>query len=116
MEKKLMDDILKEVEKLKKLVLESEEYKNFITNRDNLDNNKEINKIIGKIKITQKNLINKQDKEEDTLEEEIKLKSLYNELDNYDEYKKYIESARVLNNIITGIQKKFEDYFNTLIM
>ena len=111
-----MNDILKEVETLKKMILDSKEYKDFILYRDNLDYNKQINKIISKIKNVQKILINKQDKNEDTTEEEIKLRSLYSDLDNYEEYKKYIESAKVLNEMITGIQKKFEDYFNTLIM
>ena len=69
-----MNDILKEVETLKKMILDSKEYKDFILYRDNLDSNKQINKIISKIKNVQKILINKQDKNEDTTEEEIKFK------------------------------------------
>ena len=61
-----MNDILKEVETLKKMILDSKEYKDFILYRDNLDSNKQINKIISKIKNVQKILINKQDKNEDT--------------------------------------------------
>ena len=64
-----MNDILKEVETLKKMILDSKEYKDFILYRDNLDSNKQINKIILKIKNVQKILINKQDKNEDTTEE-----------------------------------------------
>ena len=64
-----MNDILKEVETLKKMILDSKEYKDFILYRDNLDSNKQINKIISKIKNVQKILINKQDKNEDTKEE-----------------------------------------------
>lgn len=111
-----MDEILKEVEKLKDLILDSEEYKNFISNRDKLDKNEEINNIIDEIKELQKIIINMQDTKEDTYNEEIRLKVLYANLDNYEEYKKYIESARVLNDMITRIQKKFEDYFNTFVM
>ena len=62
-----MNDILKEVETLKKMILDSKEYKDFILYRDNLDSNKQINKIISKIKNVQKILINKQDKNEDTI-------------------------------------------------
>lgn len=111
-----MDEILLEVEKLKDKILDSKEYKLFIESRDKLDNNKDINEIIEKIKSEQKKLINKEDKNEDTTLEEIKLKSLYSELNNFDDYNTYIENARILNDLITNIQKRFEEYFSSLIM
>ena len=49
MEKKLMNDIINDVEKLKEKILLSNEYKNFKEAEKILNSNKEINKIIGKI-------------------------------------------------------------------
>lgn len=111
-----MDSILIEVEKLKNMVILSDEYKNFINSRNKLDANEDINKIIDRIKNTQKALINKEDKNEDITEEEIILKSLYTELDSFECYKEYIKNAKILNELITKIQKRFEDYFNKLVI
>ncbi len=111
-----MDNILIEVEKLKNMILETEEYKKFIKSRQILDNNQEINDIIEKIKENQKSIIKKENENKDTTKEEINLRSLYSELDKYDEYKIYLENSKVLNILITGIQKKFEDYFNKFVI
>lgn len=111
-----MDNILIEVEKLKNMILETEEYKKFIKSRQILDNNQEINDIIEKIKENQKSIIKKENENKDTTKEEINLRSLYSELDKFDEYKIYLENSKVLNILITSIQKKFEDYFNKFVI
>lgn len=111
-----MNNILIEVEKLKDMIINSDEYKNFINSRSKLDKNKNINAIIEKIKSIQKILINKEDKNEDTEEENIKLRSLYSELNSYELYNEYIKNAKILNELITRIQKKFEEYFNQFVI
>ena len=45
-----MNDILNDVEKLKQKVLDSDEYKEYKNTEKILDNNKEINNLITKIK------------------------------------------------------------------
>ena len=111
-----MNNILKDVEDLKLKILSSNEYKDFKKYEEILDNNKEVNDIINKIKKIQQTIIKKEDKNEDTLKEKIELNTLYQKLDTYDDYKNYIESSKKLNQIITYIQKEFENYFNKFII
>lgn len=116
MEKKLMNDVIIEVEKLKNKILNSEEYLNFKTSEKKLDNNKEINEIITLIKKVQQKIIKKEDKNEETEKEKIELESLYKKLETFNDYIEYKKNARIFNDIITNIQKKFEDYFNKFII
>ena len=116
MEKKLMNDIINDVEKLKEKILLSNEYKNFKEAEKILDSNKEINKIIGKIKQVQQQIVKKEDKKEETDKEEIELQSLYKQLDTYKEYTNYIQASKIFNELITSIQKEFESYFNGFII
>ena len=111
-----MIDILNDVEKLKTKVLNSKEYKDFKKYEEKLDKNKEINDIINKIKKVQQTIIKKEDKNEEIDKEQVELNTLYQKLDTYDDYKKYIESSKKLNEIITNIQKEFENYFNKFII
>ena len=111
-----MNDIIKEVENLKEDVLNSKEYKDFKKYESILDNNKEINNIITKIKRLQQQIIKKEDKKENTDKDEIELQSLYKELNTYPDYTNYINSSKKLNEVITYIQKEFEDYFNQFII
>ena len=111
-----MNEILKDVEDLKEKILSSEEYKNFKKYESILDNNKEINDLINKIKKTQQTIIKKEDKNELTENEEIELNTLYKKLETYDDYNNYIDSSKKLNSMITYIQKEFENYFNKFII
>ena len=111
-----MNDILKDVEELKNKVLNSDEYKNFKKYEQVLDNNEEINAIIDNIKKLQKQIINKEDKNQNIDKEKIELETLYKKLDTYSDYNNYINSSKKLNEIITNIQKEFEYYFNKFII
>ena len=51
-----MNDILKEVESLKDLIILSDEYKNYDKYLKKIKNNKTINLLINKIKKTQKDI------------------------------------------------------------
>ncbi len=111
-----MNDIINDVENLKQLILKSEEYNNYNISKLKLDKNKEVIYIIDKIKQLQQVIINKEDKKQDTDSEEIELQSLYKKLETYDDYNEYRKNARIFNDLITEIQKKFENYFNTFII
>ena len=111
-----MNDILKDVEILKESIINSNEYKNFKKYEEILDNNEEINKIITKIKRVQQSIIKKEDKGENIDKDQIELNTLYKKLDTYEDYKNYIESSKILNELITSIQKEFENYFNQFII
>lgn len=111
-----MNDVIKKVEELKEVILNSDEYLDYKKCEGILDKNSDINIIIESIKKLQKQIINKEDRNEDVQKEEIEVQSLYRKLDTYKEYINYINASRKLNESITYIQKQFEDYFNQFII
>jgi len=110
-----MNDILKDVEELKELILSSDEYKNYSNSLKDIESKKEINSIIDKIVLLQKEIVKKEVLKEDTSKQEKELDTLYNNLYNYDEYTNYINNSKELNILITSVQKRFEEYFNSLV-
>ena len=111
-----MNEIISDVEKLKQEILNSKEYKEYKKYESILDNNKKINKIITDIKVLQQQIIKKEDKQLNIEKEEIELNTLYKKLNTYSDYKNYIDSSKKLNELITYIQKEFENYFNKFII
>ena len=110
MEKKLsnLDSSIKE---LKDEIINSKEYKEYISSKEILDNNKEIKNIVKRITNTQKKLVG--GKGDSSLEDD--LDKLYEDLYSYSEYNDYIEKSNRLNILITDTQKELEKYFNSLV-
>ncbi len=113
---KNVNNIINLVEELKDLIINSDEYKKYIHDKDIIDNNIELKKIISEIKIKQKIIVNKKYKKESVDKEEFELKNLFNKLEKNNDYINYIKSAKVINTLITDIQKKFENYFNEFVI
>lgn len=107
-----MNNILEDVEKLKQDIIDSNEYKEYKKYNDILEENEEIKSIIRDIVSKQKELVSKLNNDK-KLEKE--LDSLYEKLNSYDDYNKYIESSKNLNILLSKVQKNFEEYFNKLI-
>lgn len=107
-----MNNILEDVEKLKQDIIDSKEYKEYKKYNDILEENEEIKTIIRDIVSKQKKLVSKLNNDK-ILEKE--LDSLYEKLNSYDDYNKYIESSKNLNILLSKVQKNFEEYFNKLI-
>lgn len=107
-----MNNILEDVEKLKQDIIDSNEYKEYKKYNDILEKNEEIKSIIRDIVSKQKELVSKLNNDK-ILEKE--LDSLYEKLNSYDDYNKYIESSKNLNILLSKVQKNFEEYFNKLI-
>ena len=61
-------------------------------------------------------IINKEAKGIDKEKEEFEVQNLFRKLSLFDEYNEYIENAKILNKIISDIQKRFEEYFNQFII
>lgn len=110
-----MNDILNDVEELKQLIINSDEYKEYIRLTKVLDNNKDINDVIEKIKNMQQEIVHKENKNEDTSLNEKKLSNLFEKLNSFVEYNEYLKSAKNLNKLITKIQKNFEESFNEIL-
>lgn len=110
MEKKLsnLDSSIKE---LKVDILNSKEYKEYISSKEVLDNNKKIKDIVTRITTTQKKLVS--GKGDSSLEDT--LDKLYEELYSYTEYNDYIEKSNRLNILISDTGKELEKYFNSLV-
>ena len=105
-----MNNILKDVEDLKLEILNTKEYKDYKKYEELLDNNSSVKSLIKEITNTQKELVKTND-----IDLEYKLEDLNSKLYSYKEYSKYIEASKKLNELISNIQKEFEDYFNSLI-
>ena len=107
-----MNNILSDVESLKKDILNTNEYKEYKKYEESLNNNSKVKLLIKEITDLQKKSERIGNKDIDI---DIKLEDLYNELENIEDYNRYIKSSRKLNELISNIQKQFEDYFNSLI-
>lgn len=110
-----MNNIISEVEELKELIINSDEYKEYKKYEDLLDSNKEIKELINKYTSLQKEVVLLETKNKDTLDKEKELDLLYSELTSIDEYNKYLDSSKKLNELITKIQKNFQEFFDSLV-
>lgn len=111
-----MDKILSLVEELKNMILDSDEYKEYDKYKKVLDDNSEIKNIINEIKMKQKEIINKEARNIDKELEEFEVRNLFKKLESYEDYNNYVRTAKVLNSLISNVQKKFTDYFNEFIL
>ena len=110
-----MNNIINDVEELKELVIDSDEYKEYIKNKELLDNNSDVKELINKITSLQKDIVNKKYKKIDVKDNNKELDSLYETLYSIKEYNDYISSSKKLNILITDIQKRFNIYFDSLV-
>ena len=107
-----MNNYLKDIEDLKNDILNTNEYKDYKKYDELLSNNSEIKSLIKEITSLQKESERLGNKD---INIDIKLEDLYDKLHSYDDYNKYIESSKKLNELISNIQNNFEEYFNSLI-
>lgn len=107
-----MNNIINDIESLKQDIIDSNEYKEYKKYNDLLENNEEIKDTISEIVLKQKELVSKLNNDKE-LEKE--LDDLYEKLNSYDDYKKYIEASQNLNVLLSDVQNTFEEYFNKLI-
>lgn len=110
-----MNNIINEVEELKELILNSDEYKEYKKYEDLLEDNKEVKDLVNKYTSLQKEIVLLEHKNQDTLDKEQELDLFYSELTSIDDYNKYIESSKKLNELITNIQKRFQEFFDSLM-
>lgn len=113
---KSVNKVLSLVEELKNMIIDSDEYKKYNHYKNIVDNDEELKKIISQIKIKQKIIVNKDYRKKVIDKEEFELENLFNKLKNNKDYINYLESAKTLNNLITDIQKRFENYFNEFVI
>ena len=110
-----MNNILSEVEELKELIINSEEYKEYKKYNDLLESNKEVKELVHKYTSLQKEIVLLEYNNKDISDKENELDLLYSKLTNIDIYNKYLISSKELNNLITNIQNKFQEFFDSLV-
>ncbi|MBQ3474955.1 MAG: YlbF family regulator [Bacilli bacterium] len=111
-----MNNIIKDVEELKELIKESDEYKDYTKSKELLDNNSNVKNLINKITSLQKDIVHKQSKKIDVKDKNKELDSLYESLYLIKEYNDYISSSKKLNILISDVQKRFNIYFDSLVI
>lgn len=99
-------DITIKIDELFAELKETDAYKNYISAKKQLEDNKEIIDIITNIKRLQKIAVNNKD---DIIEKE--LKELYGKLNFYPLYQSYLEYKEELETKLQIISKTFNDYF-----
>ncbi len=107
---KLSKEVLEKVDELVEIIISSKEYKTYLSIREQLEKNKQINQLIKEIKkeqqyVVKNNLNNK--KEDKDLQEKIR------ELKSIPLYNSYLNAIDDLNQYLEPIQM-IQDYFDFL--
>lgn len=110
-----MNSIINEVEELKELIINSKEFKEYKKYEELLDTNSRVKELVNKYTSMQKELVLLESKNKDILDKEKELDLLYSELTSIDEYNKYLDSSKKLNELITNIQNNFQEFFDSLV-
>ncbi|MBQ9013859.1 MAG: YlbF family regulator [Bacilli bacterium] len=105
-----MNDITKKIDILFDELEKTDTYKDYISVKNQLENNKDIKKIIEDIKRYQKIVVNNKDKSV-----ENKLKELYKKLDDYPIYQSYLDKKEDLEYELKMISDTFSSYFEKLL-
>ena len=110
-----MNSIINEVEELKELIINSKEFKAYKKYEELLDTNSRVKELVNKYTSMQKEIVLLESKNNDTSDKEKELDLLYSGLTSIDEYNKYLDSSKKLNELITNIQKNFQEFFDSLV-
>ena len=105
-----MDNIKKDIDSLFDEIKESKLYKDYISAKIQLEENKEIMDIINEIKRLQKIVTNNKD---EIIEKSIK--DLYIKLDSYPIYQSYLIFKEELENVLYNISNSFSNYFSDIL-
>lgn len=107
---KKMDNVKQEIDALFKEIEESNIYKNYLSSKKQLEDNKEINTVIKEIKRLQKIVVNNKDK---VIDEELSV--LFDKLNSYPLYQSYLIYKDELNDELLQISNTFNNYFKEIL-
>ena len=112
MEKKNKIIIKTKIEELVELIKQSDDYKRYIYLKEELSKNKELMKIINKVKKKEQERVNKEYRKEQTKDLEEEIESLKDELNSYPDYLEYSYLQEDINDNLQNIRKIIESAFN----
>lgn len=110
-----MNDILNDVEELRNMIISSNEYKNYKHNLDMVEQDEKLKKMIQEIIALQKKIVKLEHYNKDVSSLNKELDSKYSSLYSNKKYIDYIDSSKVLNNLLSNVQNRFNKYFNSLV-
>ncbi len=110
-----MNDILNDIEELRNMIISSSKYKDYKNNLDMVTKDDELNKLINEIISLQKKIVKLEHNKENVELLNKELDKKYSILYNNEKYNKYINSSKKLNALLTKVQNKFNEYFNSLV-
>ena len=100
-------EILDKVDEIINNIEQSDEYQKYLQLKMQIDNCKELKKIINEVKILQKDVVHH-------VTSENKLKEKLNELNNNPLYREYINTLDEINNLYMIIENELNNYFTKI--
>ena len=110
-----MNDILNDVEELRNMIISSNEFKNYEHSLNMVEKDEELKKLIKEIISLQKSIVKLEHNKKDVSSLNKELDDKYSSLYSNKKYIDYIDSSKVLNNLLTNVQNRFNKYFNSLV-
>lgn len=110
-----MNDILNDVEELRNMIISSNEFKNYEHSLNMVEKDEELKKLIKEIISLQKSIVKLEHNKNDVSSLNKELDDKYSSLYSNKKYIDYIDSSKVLNNLLTDVQNRFNKYFNSLV-
>ena len=101
----LNKEILDKVDEIIQNIENSDVYKKYLFLKSQIDNNKELKKLINEVRVLQKDIVHHV-KNKKELEEKL------NELNTHPLYLEYINTLDEINNIYGIIESNLNNYFN----
>ena len=101
-------DIVDKIDEIIKEITDSSLYKEYLNLKEKLDNNPEIKEMINKVKVLQKDVIHK-------IEREETLQTLLSKLNEEPLYREYSNVVADLNNLFSIIENSINNYFEKIL-
>ena len=95
-----VDEIIQDIEN-------SEVYQKYLSLKEEINNNKELMKLINKVRLMQKDVLHKKQSEKE-------LDKLMDELNNHPLYREYNNTIYEINNTYGIIESSLNNYFNKI--
>jgi cell fate (sporulation/competence/biofilm development) regulator YmcA (YheA/YmcA/DUF963 family) len=107
-------EIDKSFDNLVDTIKESSIYKDYLHILEQVRNNNDIKESVRNIKNLQKKIVNENYKGNDTSLLESELEKINTNLNSIPLYQDYIESSKILNDLVTSITSRLQTYLNDL--
>ena len=98
-------EIIDKVDEIIKSIEESSLYQKYLELKKQIDNNKELTKLINEVRVLQKDIVHH-------VKKQIDLDKKMEELNNHPLYREYSNTLYEINNTFSIIESNINNYFN----